>query len=549
MVGKQIAYAEDVRNSILRGVEILARAVGATMGPRGQNVIIEKQWLSPTVTFDGVTVSKELNLPDPWEDMGVRLCKEAAIHTNERSGDGTTTATILSYALLKAGMQEIASGAHPLYVRQGMEAARDWVLEVLEENATKVESLEDVQSVARMACQDPEMAKLVAQAIDEVGRDGIITVEDGKRTETYLENVRGLELKQTGLLNSDLANQDDGTCILEDPSIFCYDGKLDSPMVVARLMDEALSTQRRSILFIADEFSKDVEATITQNSLIFQRQESPALLIGAVRTPLVGRKRKDILEDIAVLTGAEVCSLDKGDNPLQWKIAQCGTCARAKITRTQIELLEGDGKEEALQERVARLRHEIQEVTSDYDRQKLQERLSRLVGGMTILRVGATTEAELREKKRRMEDALSAVRAALEEGVVVGGGTALYLAGLCLPETPEEMGYYSALKAEKLPGYRVAKRATEACLRMLCRNACLEPGSYLHRVAEKYEEIAEMRYGVDVMDGEIKDLLAQGIVDPVRVLRCAWESAVSFAVTVLMTEVAIHSPEDKIVEL
>lgn len=537
---KNIIYGEDVRRGILRGVETMARAVGVTLGPKGQNVVIEKPGLSPTITFDGVTVAKETNLSNQWEDIGVRLCKEVAGHTNEVSGDGTTTATLLAYSLLREGMKEITAGHPALHVRQGMELAREIVVGNLFENSNQVSSYSDIVSVARVACENQEMAEVVAEGMSEVGRDGIITVEDGQKVETYMENTSGMELAQTGYEAPEFINQDDATCVLNDPMIFCLDGILDSPQVVANLLTECVELERRSILFLADSFGQDAMATLLRN-LGDLRARVGGIDYCAVKTPLVGLKRKDILEDIAVLTGSQVCSQNKGDNPLKWKLDQCGSCAKVKIWKNRIEIMGGDGSDGAIEQRVARIRYEIETSPSEYDSQKLRERLGRLVGGMTIIRVGAHTEQEMREKKRRLEDALSAVRASIEEGVVPGGGVALFHAARLLPRGPQDLleDPYWEGKTDLLPGLRAAKRAAEAPLRAICENSGYEAGEVIGPLRDP----DDWDVGFDVTDGTYKNFLLEGIVDPTKVVRCAWENAVSFAVTVLMTAVAISEQD------
>lgn len=539
---KNIIYGEDVRLGILRGVHKMALAVGATMGPSGRNVIIEKAGLTPTITFDGVTVSKEMSLPDQWEDMGVRLCKEVSGSTNEDSGDGTTTATLLAFSLLYEALKEIANGQDPLHVRKGIQEAAQIVLADLYGMVTPVRTRKEIEAVAKIASESPEMAAVVADAMDEVGRDGIVSVEDGKKVETYLESTSGLEMRQTGYEDPIFINQDDNSVLLEDPIIFCFDGRLESPQVVANLMTECLQAERRSFLVIADDFGSDVMATLIQNHIAINHmgpaiEDRDRFPICAVKTPLVGRKRMDVLEDIAVLTGADVCSRKKGDNPLKWMIAQCGSAAKVRVLKNRCEIINGDGSDDAIQQRVSQLRNEIQTSRSEFDRQKLQERLGRLVGGMTVIRVGAHTETELREKKRRMEDALSATRAAMEEGLVPGGGVALFQAGQILPTSREELDF-----PDHFPGYNVVRKAVEAPIRAIISNAGYEPAPVLNRLIEG-EPNFSIDVGFDVTSGEYKRFFEAGIVDPTKVMRCAFENAVSFATTVLMTSVAISEQD------
>lgn len=521
---KKIIYGSEVQQGILRGVEKMALAVGCTLGPRGQNVVIEKPGLIPTITFDGVTVAKEISLGDPWEDMGVRLCKEVSGKTNELSGDGTTTATILAYSLLREALIEVAAGNSPFDVRNGILSASHDVLYGLGELAIPVRTRSDIVSSAKIACGSSEVAEVIADAIDEVGRDGVITVEDGQKVETYIESTSGMELTHTGMEHTEFINSEDATCVLKDPVIFCLDGVLDSPMVVANLLNECLELERRSILFIADAFGQDVNATLLRN-IPELRSRVGGFEYCAIKTPLVGRKRKDILEDIAVLTGAEICSKDKGDNPLTWKIPRCGSCTRVQVFRDKALITGGDGSSETISERVSRIRYEISESASEYDRQKLQERLGKLTGGITVIRVGAVTEVEMREKKRRIEDALSSTRAAIEEGLVPGGGTTLLRLGRSLDEH----------KALYVSGSKVVKKALEAPIRALCRNSGVSHGEILSRISE--DENWDLGY--DVCSGTFVSFNEAGIMDPVKVLRLGLENAVSFAVTALMAAVAI----------
>lgn len=541
---KNIIFDQEVRYGILQGVRKMAAAVGATMGPSGRNVVIEKPGLTPTITFDGVTVSKEMSLPNQWEDMGVRLCKEVSGSTNEDSGDGTSTATLLAYALLAEALREIANGQEPLHVRRGIEEAAPMILADLYSMATPVRTRREIEAVAKIASECSEMARIVGDAMDEVGRDGIIAVEDGKKVETYLEVTSGLELRQTGYEDAVFVNQDDMTVLLEDPVIFCFDGRLESAQVVANLMTECLQTERRSFLVIADDFGQDVMATLIQNHMgLNHMQMTPKLPICAVKTPLVGRNRFEVLKDIAALTGAEVCSRKKGDNPLTWTIEQCGSAAKFKASKSRCEIINGDGTDEQIAERVQQLRYEIQTTGSDFDRQKLQERLGRLVGGMTVIRVGAHTEVELREKKRRMEDALSATRAAMEEGLVPGGGVALFQAGQVLPTQRHELD-----NPDHLPGYNVVRKAVSAPIKAIISNAGYEASPVLATLAEG-EPNFSLDVGFDVTSGEYKRFFEEGIVDPTKVVRCAFENAVSFAVTVLMTAVAISEQDPEAARL
>ncbi|HOB91729.1 MAG TPA: chaperonin GroEL [Bacillota bacterium] len=523
MAGKQIEYSEAARRALQRGVSKVAAAVKVTLGPKGRNVVLERKFGSPVITKDGVTVAKEIELEDPYENMGAQLCKEVASKTNDVAGDGTTTATVLAEAIVNAGLKNVAAGANPVFVKRGIDKAVAAAVEELHKIAIPVEKKEDIANVAANAGNDETIGKQVAEAMEIVGKDGVITVEESKGTETLVEKVEGMEFDKGYISAYFVTNQETMECILEDPYILIYEKKLSSIQDLLPLL-EKVSRSGKSLLIIAEDVEGEALPTLVVNKI------RGTLNVAAVKAPGFGDRRKAMLSDIAVLTGGTFISEDLGIKLENVTLEQLGRAKRVKIDREKTTIIEGAGTQEAIQGQIAQIKKQIEETDSDYDREKLQERLAKLSGGVAIIRVGASTETELKEKKHRIEDALSATRAAVEEGVVAGGGVSLInvLPALDKVEATDD----------ELVGVNIVKKALEEPLKQIAANAGLEGSVIVNRVKEETAK-GNLGFGLNAVTGDFVKMVDSGILDPVKVTRSALQNAASIASMLLTTEALI----------
>lgn len=523
MAGKQIEYSEAARRALQRGVNQVVAAVKITLGPKGRNVVLERKYGSPVITKDGVTVAKEIELEDPYENMGAQLCREVASKTNDVAGDGTTTATVLAQAIVSEGLKNVAAGANPMFIKKGIDRAVEKAVDELKKIAIPVEDRRDIAHVAAIAGNDDATGVQIADAMETVGKDGVITVEESKGTETSVEKVEGMEFDKGYISAYFVTNQEAMECVLEDPYILIYEKKLSAIQDLLPLL-EKVSRSGKSLLIIAEDVEGEALATLVVNKI------RGTLSVAAVKAPGFGDRRKAMLGDIAVLTDGTFISEDLGLKLENVGLDRLGRAKRVKIDREKTTIIEGAGSREAIQGRINQIKKQIEETDSDYDREKLQERLAKLSGGVAIIRVGASTETELKEKKHRIEDALSATRAAVEEGIVAGGGVAL----INIVPAMEE------LKAEgdELVGVNIVKKALEEPLKQIAVNAGLEGSVIVNKVKEE-TAAGNLGVGLNAITGEFVKMIDAGIVDPVKVTRSALQNAASIASMLLTTEALI----------
>jgi len=533
MAVKQLAYQEDARRALLAGVTKLADAVKATLGPRGRNAVLDKGWGSPTVTKDGVTVAEEIDLRDKYENLGAQLVKEAASKTSKNAGDGTTTATVLAEAMYAYGLRVVTAGADANSVNRGIRKAVDAIIEELKKisRPTKVERRADIVNVASISANnDTSIGNILADCFEKVGKDGGITVEEGKGAETTIKLVEGMQFDRGYLSPHFITSPDEMECVLEKPYILIHEDKISNAQKLVPLL-EAIAKSKRPLLIIAEDVEGEALATLVVNHM------RGTLKACAVKAPGYGDRRKAMLEDIAILTGGQALMKDIGVNLENVSISQLGQAKRVRIRQDETTVLEGAGKSDAIQGRIKQIRAEIDATTSDYDREKLQERLAKLSGGIAQINVGAASEAELKEKKARIEDALHATRAAIEEGIVVGGGVALVR---CMKVLDKVTG-----RDDENLGIDVVRRALSAPLKQIAANAGVEPGVVFHKVTDS--KSASFGFNAEAM--EYGDLLEAGVIDPTKVVRTALENASSVARTLLSTDCLItekpKSDDDK----
>jgi len=526
MAAKMIAYDEEARRALERGANAVASAVKVTLGPKGRNVVLDKKWGAPTITKDGVTVAKEIELEDPYENMGAQLVREVASKTNDVAGDGTTTATVLAQAIVNEGLRYVAAGGNPMMVKKGIELAVAKAVEEIKSLSTPITDKESVANVAAIAGNDKEIGEIIADAMDKVGKDGVITVEESKGTATTMEVVEGMQFDKGYISPYFITDPERMEAVLEDPLILIHEKKISSAADLIPLLEKVASA-RKPLLIIAEDVDGDALATLVVNKL------RGTLQACAVKAPGFGDRRKAMLEDIAILTNGRFISEDLGLKLESVDLSMLGTAKKVIVTKEETTIVEGAGSAEAVKGRIEQIRRQIETTDSSYDKEKLQERLAKLAGGVAVIKVGAATETELKEKKHRFEDALSATRAAVEEGIVPGGGTTLInvipaLEGL--GEDPDEK-----------VGVNIVKRALEEPLRQIAENGGLE-GSV---VVEKVKTLPK-GHGLDVMTEQYVDLIKAGIVDPVKVTRSALENAASIASMILTTEgLVAEKPEKK----
>jgi chaperonin GroEL len=527
MAAKQLQFDENARHALLRGIEKLARAVKATLGPSGRNVILDKKFGSPTITKDGVTVAKEIELEDPYENMGAQLVREVASKTSDIAGDGTTTATVLAESIYKEGLRNVTAGANPTSLQRGINKAVEAIVKELEKISKKVSDRTEIAQVATVSANwDKTIGEIIADAMDKVGKDGTITVEEAKSIETTLEVVEGMQFDKGYLSPYFVTNAEDMEAILENPYILIYEKKISSLKDMLPLL-EKVAKAGRPLLIIAEDVEGEALATLVVNKL------RGTLQVAAVKAPGFGDRRKAMLEDIGVLTGGRMISEDLGIKLENIKLEDLGKAKRVTIDKENTTIVEGSGKSADIQGRVAQIRRQIEETTSDYDREKLQERLAKLAGGVAVINVGAATETEMKEKKARVEDALHATRAAVEEGIVAGGGVAFLRAQKALDNI-------KGLEGDEKVGVQIVRRAIEEPTRQLADNAGREGALVVEEIKKR-----KGNEGYDVANDEYTDLVKAGIVDPTKVTRSALQNAASISGLLLTTEALVTEIPEK----
>jgi chaperonin GroEL len=526
MPAKMLKFNEEARRALERGVNKVANAVRVTLGPKGRNVVLDRKWGAPVITKDGVTVAKEIELSDPWENMGAQLCREVASKTNDVAGDGTTTATVLAQALVNEGMRYVAAGGNPIALKRGIEKAVAKAVETIKAHAIPVTEREQTEYVATIAGNDPEIGKMIAEAMDKVGKDGVITIEESKGTQTTLEIVEGMQFDRGYISPYFITDPERMEAVLEDALILIHEKKISSAQDLLPVL-ERVAQARRPLLIIAEDVDGDALATLVVNKL------RGVLQCAAVKAPGFGERRKAMLEDIAILTGGRFISEDLGIKLENVTLDMLGQAKKVVIGKEETTIIEGAGSHEAVVGRINQIKRLIETTESSYDREKLQERLAKLSGGVAVIKVGAATETELKEKKHRFEDALSATRAAVEEGIVPGGGKIFLLAQAALDGIGDD--------DDERTGVTIVKRALEEPLRQIAENAGLE-GSV---IVEKVKALGAHE-GLDAVTGTFVDLVKSGIIDPAKVSRAALENAASIAGLVLTTEAMVaEKPEKK----
>lgn len=524
---KMLAFNEEARRALERGINKVADTVGVTLGPKGRNVVLEKKFGSPTITNDGVTIAKEMELEDPFENMGAQLLKEVASKTNDVAGDGTTTATILARAMINEGMKNVAAGANGMLMRRGIEKAVDVVVDELKKLAIPVKEKEKIAQVAAISANDKAVGELIAEAMEKVGEEGVITVEDSQTVGTTLEVVEGLQFDKGYVSPYMMTDAERMEASLEDAYILIHDGKISSVKDLIPLLEKVVQTGK-PLLIIAEDIEGEALATLVVNKL------RGVMQVVAVKAPGFGERRKAMLQDIAIVTGGQVISEDVGIKLENADLSMLGRAKKVRVTKEETTIVEGAGDPDAIRKRAAQIKAELEESTSEYDKEKLQERLAKLVGGVAVIQVGAATETEQKELKHRIEDALNATRAAVEEGIVAGGGVALLNASEALDKFIEE------LEGDERTGAMIVKKALTAPVYLIATNA----GYQGDVVIEKVKSLKK-GHGLNAATGEYEDLVKAGIIDPVKVTRSALQNAGSIAAMVLTTEALVADKPKK----
>ena len=531
MAGKQIVYNEEARHSLMRGVNKLADAVKVTLGPKGRNVVIDKKFGAPTITKDGVTVAKEIDVPDPVENLGARMVREVATKTSDVAGDGTTTATVLAQAIIREGAKNVAAGANPMGLKRGIERAVERMVTELKGLSQPVKGDMIAQVGTVSANTDATIGKIIAEAMDKVGKDGVITVEEAKTIETSLDVVEGKQFDRGYLSPYFVTDPERMESVLEDPLILIHEKKISAMKDLLPILEKIAQTGK-ALVVIAEDLEGEALATLVVNKL------RGTLKAAAVKAPGYGDRRKAMLEDIAILTGGRAMTEDLGLKLENLKLEDLGTAKRMVIDKDNTTIIEGAGTKKAIEGRVKQIRTQVEETTSDYDREKLQERLAKLVGGVAVIKVGAATETEMKEKKARVEDAMHATKAAVEEGIVPGGGVALLRASAIL----ESFAKGADLDHDERLGIDIVRKASEEPTRWIAQNAGLE-GSI---VAAKIKEAKDKHWGFNAQSEEYEDLVKVGVIDPTKVVRTALTNAASIAALLLTTEALVSElPEKK----
>jgi chaperonin GroEL len=532
-MAKQLVFSEEARRSLKSGIDVMANAVVTTLGPKGRNVALDKKWGAPTITHDGVTVAKEIELEEPFENMGAQLLKEAATKTNDIAGDGTTTATLLAHSIITEGMKNVAAGANSMLLKRGILAGTEAVVEAIADQAIELESKEEIANVAAISAQDREIGELIADVMDKVGKDGVITVEESKGLEFETEYVEGMQFDRGYISPYFISNQEAMEAAIEEPYILIHDKKISAAQDLVPILEKLVQKGARNLVVIAEDIDGEALATMVLNKL------RGMLNCLAVKAPGFGDRRKAMLRDIAILTGGHVITEEEGRKLESTAIADLGRADKVVSTKDDTTVIGGHGENSDIKGRMEQIKVEIDKSTSDYDREKLQERLAKLAGGVAIIRVGAATETELKEKKHRVEDALSATRAAVEEGIVAGGGVALINALAALDEV-------NMMYPDEQTGVTILRKALEMPMRKIAENAGEDGAVVLDSVRRIQTEKKNDRIGYDVLKGEFLDMVEAGIIDPAKVTKGALSNAASIAAMILSTEALVTDiPEEE----
>ncbi len=530
-MAKQLVFDEQARSKLKKGIDVLAGAVKTTLGPKGRNVALDKKFGAPTVTHDGVTVAKEIQLEDPFENMGAQLLKEAATKTNDVAGDGTTTATVLAQAIVTEGLKNLAAGANPMLLRQGIEKATDAVVEYIRNMSTPVEGQKEIAQIASISAADDQIGQLIAEVMEHVGKDGVITVEESRGTTFETEYVEGMQIDKGYISPYFVTNPDRMEAVIEDAYLLITDKKISAVADILPVLEKLTQVGQRNIVIIAEDVDGEALATLVVNKL------RGILNVLAVKAPGFGDRRKEMLRDIAVLTGGQVISEEMGRRLENTTLADLGQARRVVAKKDDTTIVEGKGDPKAIQARIKQIKAQIDETTSDYDREKLQERLAKLSGGVGLIKVGAGTEVELKFRKTRVEDALSATRAAVEEGIVPGGGVALLNATEALDKLE--------VSGDVATGVAILRRALEEPLRTLATNAGKDGAVVVETVRRQQSEHNSKRWGYNVLADRYEDMVAAGIIDPAKVTRSAIQNAASIAAMILTTEALVTDIPEK----
>ncbi|NLE45124.1 MAG: chaperonin GroEL [Chloroflexi bacterium] len=531
-MAKQLVFGEEARRSLKRGIDVLSNAVVTTLGPKGRNVALDKKWGAPTITHDGVTVAKEIELENPFESMGARLLKEAATRTNDIAGDGTTTATLLAHTIITEGMKNVAAGANAMLLKRGILAGADAVAKAIADQAIELTTKEEISDVAAISAQDEEIGDLIADVMDKVGKDGVITVEESKGLEFEIEYVEGMQFDRGYISPYFISNPEAMEAVIDEPYVLIHDKKISAAQDLVPILEKLVQRGQRNLVVIAEDIDGEALATLVLNKL------RGMLNCLAVKAPGFGDRRKAMLMDVAILTGGRVITEEEGRKLESVTIDDLGRADRVIATKDDTTIVGGRGKAADIKGRMEQIKVEIEKSTSDYDKEKLQERLAKLAGGVAIVRVGAATETELKEKKHRVEDALSATRAAVEEGIVPGGGVALINAIPALDDVT--MDY-----PDEQTGVKILRQALEMPLRRIAVNAGEDGAVILDSVRRAQQEKGDNRVGYDVMAGEYVDMVKAGIIDPAKVTKGALSNAASIAAMILSTEALVADIPEK----
>ncbi|MBM3146190.1 MAG: chaperonin GroEL [Chloroflexi bacterium] len=532
MTAKQLVFDENTRIKLKRGVDTLATAVTTTLGPKGRNVALDKKWGAPTVTHDGVTVAKEISLKDPFENMGANLLMEAAKKTNDIAGDGTTTSTLLAQTIVDEGLKMVAAGANPMLIKRGIEAATQVVVKNIKAQAVQISTKDEMASVAAISAADAEIGDLVAEVMDKVGKDGAITVEESKGITSEIEYVEGMQFDRGYISPYFITHHEAMEAMIEDPSILIYEKKISVAADIIPILEKSIQSGKRNLVIIAEEIDGEALATLVLNKL------RGMFNVLAVKAPGFGDRRKAMLQDMAILTGATMISEETGRKLESATLADMGHAEKVVATKDDTTIISGKGDPAGIKGRIEQIRVELDKSTSDYDREKLQERLAKLAGGVAIIRVGAATEVELKEKKHRIEDALSATRAAVEEGIVPGGGVAFINA-------ISDLEKLSLDDRDSQIGVDILRKALDAPLRIIAQNGGHNGSVILANVQREQAARKNKHIGFDILEEQYVDMVEAGIIDPVKVTRGALENAASIAAMILTTDALISDVPEK----
>jgi chaperonin GroEL len=532
MAAKQLVFSEEARRSLQRGMDILANAVVTTLGPKGRNVALDRKFGSPTITHDGVTVAKEIELEDPFENMGAQLLEEAATKTNDIAGDGTTTSTALAHSIVTDGMKNLAAGANPMLIKRGVEAATKAIAEKISQQAIEVTTKEEIANVASISAQDRTIGELIADVMDKVGKDGVITVEESKGLEFETEYVEGMQFDRGYISPYFISDPEHMEASVDEPYILIYDKKISAASDIVPLLEKLVQIGKRELVIIAEDVDGEALATLVLNKL------RGMLNVVAIKAPGFGDRRKAMMQDIAVLSGGSLISEETGRKLESAAVSDLGRAEKIVVTKDDTTVIGGKGDSSAIKGRIDQIRVEIDKSTSDYDREKLQERLAKLSGGVAIIRVGAATETELKEKKHRVEDALSATRAAVEDGIVPGGGVALINAMSALDDLKMDT-------EDAQIGVNIVRKSLEVPMRKIAQNAGQDGSVILQNVRRQQKEQNNINIGYDVLTEEYIDMVKGGVIDPAKVTRGALENAASIAAMILTTEALITDIPEK----